>query len=258
MKVNAAHARHGSRDSVAYEARVLDELRGGGTLIPRLYWSGKILVDGVPRSAFAMNRMGVDLAHVLLKYPEGLSGMQVNALSGGIIDALEHAHGKGVLHRDIKPANIMLGGAEQSSVTLTDWGLAKKFIGDDQKHIAWSSKKASMTGTPRYASAWVHRGCQSARRDDIASTLYTVLSLRGQPLPWSNDHPTNAGREKKLTRQEIGALKSAVSGGELCGIHFPALSTWERHLRSMKFSQSPSYNLIRAALAKMATQKYGN
>ena len=49
-----------------------------------------------------------------------------------LAEAVEHAHGRGVLHRDIKPSNVLLSangdGAEQGngwSPKLTDFGMAK-------------------------------------------------------------------------------------------------------------------------------------
>ena len=45
-----------------------------------------------------------------------------------VLDALGHAHGKGVIHRDVKPANVMLEESEESeevSVRVLDFGLAQ-------------------------------------------------------------------------------------------------------------------------------------
>ncbi len=42
-----------------------------------------------------------------------------------VLDALAHAHGRGVVHRDVKPGNIMVTGGPGSAVKLLDVGLAK-------------------------------------------------------------------------------------------------------------------------------------
>jgi hypothetical protein len=42
-----------------------------------------------------------------------------------VLEALAHAHGKGVIHRDIKPANVMLEDSEEVSVRVLDFGLAQ-------------------------------------------------------------------------------------------------------------------------------------
>jgi len=42
-----------------------------------------------------------------------------------ILDALAHAHGRGIVHRDIKPSNVLLAEGSQVSVRVLDFGLAQ-------------------------------------------------------------------------------------------------------------------------------------
>jgi hypothetical protein len=42
-----------------------------------------------------------------------------------VLEALGHAHAKGIVHRDVKPANVMLEAAEEVSVRVLDFGLAQ-------------------------------------------------------------------------------------------------------------------------------------
>jgi serine/threonine protein kinase len=77
-----------------------------------------------------------------------------------ICDALQYAHGEGVLHRDIKPENILLDA--KGRVKLADFGIAK-FTGDTNPMDAASSAAAPevMAAAPNLTSASAALGTPS-------------------------------------------------------------------------------------------------
>jgi tetratricopeptide (TPR) repeat protein/tRNA A-37 threonylcarbamoyl transferase component Bud32 len=74
------------------------------------------------------------------------SGMVVRLLRD-VADALEHAHGKGVVHRDIKPENILLSG---NHAVVTDFGIAKALVTARQDQSAGVTIEGLVIGTPAY------------------------------------------------------------------------------------------------------------
>jgi serine/threonine protein kinase len=90
-------------------------------------------------------------------------------------EALDHAHGLGVIHRDIKPANLMLDAA--SRLWISDFGLAR--LQDD----AGLTMTGDLLSTLRYMSpeqALARRGYLDHRTDiySLGATLYELLTLQ--------------------------------------------------------------------------------
>jgi serine/threonine protein kinase len=90
-------------------------------------------------------------------------------------EALEHAHGLGVLHRDVKPANLLVDA--RGHLWVTDFGLAR-FQGNNELTLT-----GDLLGTLRYMSpeqALAKRGVVDHRTDiySLGTTLFELLTLR--------------------------------------------------------------------------------
>ncbi|MEM7261831.1 MAG: serine/threonine-protein kinase, partial [Planctomycetota bacterium] len=89
-----------------------------------------------------------------------------------VLDALQHAHQKGIIHRDVKPGNILVGTSEgKPRVKVIDFGVAKAL--DRRLTPATLHTRAGrIVGTLEYMSP---EQCSGDRRgDDTRSDLYSA------------------------------------------------------------------------------------
>jgi serine/threonine-protein kinase len=94
----------------------------------------------------------------------------VERIMGQILDALEHAHERGVIHRDMKPANIIL--LEHGAVKVADFGIARLESSE-------LTQAGAVLGTPAYMSPEQFLGQPVDKRSDIFScgvVLYQFLT----------------------------------------------------------------------------------
>jgi len=87
-----------------------------------------------------------------------------------VADALEEAHGIGLIHRDIKPANIMLceQGGRPDVPKLLDFGLVKDVSADDDTAL---TQEGDIAGTPLYMAP---EALTSPEDVDARSDVYAV------------------------------------------------------------------------------------
>ncbi len=79
-------------------------------------------------------------------------------LMGAVLDALQHAHDRGVIHRDLKPANLMFRSHGLEAPILCDFGIAK-LAGDAVVGArARPTRTGVVLGTPGYMSPEQVRG----------------------------------------------------------------------------------------------------
>lgn len=127
---------------------------------------------------------GTSLADVL-KQEGRLSKEEALPLFEQILEALAHAHEKGVIHRDLKPSNVMLVGAERQP-KLVDFGIAK-ILPETGQELQKLTQTGDVLGTVVYMSPEQCMASPLDSRSDLYSMgclMYEVLD--GEP-PFKGD-----------------------------------------------------------------------
>lgn len=108
----------------------------------------------------------------LSSQPETQYFRQVAQIGVQVAEALDYAHGEGVLHRDIKPSNLLLD--IHGRVWVTDFGLAKT---DGTEDV---TDPGDIVGTLCYMAPERFQGQADARSDvyGLGITLYELATLR--------------------------------------------------------------------------------
>lgn len=125
-------------------------------------------VDGETLSQYIKNRQPISLD-------------KFKSIFTQVIEALTHAHERGVLHRDLKPSNIMIKTATDGAplVKIVDFGIAKMLTAELNSAF---TQTGEAIGSPAYMSPEQISGSQQDARTDIYSLGCVMFeALTGAP-----------------------------------------------------------------------------
>ncbi len=166
--------------------------------------------------------LGRDERHVYVAYPYVAGQTLREALRGGAVDdwsavetaaqvleALAHAHSKGVVHRDVKPANVMLEEGDEVSVRLLDFGLAQL------EHSDTLTAVGDVPGTLAYIAPERLAGDEATGAADVwAVGVLLWESLAGRHPFWAVS-PLETARRVERGAQPLAQLRPDLPQ-ELC------------------------------------------
>lgn len=120
------------------------------------------------------------LKEKLQSHPLSLS--EIDRILTQFCEALNYAHGRGVIHRDLKPANALVDAHE--NVFLTDFGIAKLLEGTSN-----FTRTDAVMGTPAYISPEQAQGQTVDARSDIYSLGIILYEMVTGRVPFTADTP---------------------------------------------------------------------
>lgn len=173
---------------------------------------------------------GEDEGHVYIAYEyvqgrtlrevlrtDGLDDRDAVEIAAQMLEALAHAHGRGIVHRDVKPSNVLLEDGPEMSIKLLDFGLAQFDEADTLTAVG------DVPGTLAYIAPERLSGEDASVRSDVWAVgvfLWEALSgahpFWGVPLPEvaatiAAGAPPLETRRTDLPRRLLAVVDSALA-----------------------------------------------
>jgi serine/threonine-protein kinase len=153
-------------------------------------------------------------------YPAGLPEYFAAEIVSAVAEALDYAHGRGLLHRDVKPANILLSdsdpAAQRRRILLTDFGIARPM--DD--NLALTATNMTV-GTVAYMAPEQLMGSALDGRADQYALAASAFQLLTGKLPFENpnaavvisSHLSESPPKLAQRRPDLGRFDPVISKG---------------------------------------------
>lgn len=107
----------------------------------------------------------------------------VRRIAHEVLDALGHAHARGVVHRDVEPGNILL---TASGAVLVDFGIARALEAAGADRV---TLPGVTVGTAAYMSPEQCAGEMSDGRTDLYSLACVLFEMLGGQPPFHHESP---------------------------------------------------------------------
>jgi serine/threonine protein kinase len=174
------------------------------------------------------------------------SSKEIAQLGIQMINIIRYIHKSGYIHRDLKPDNFVFDLDDPNKIYCIDFGLAKKWIDENDNHIEFKSIN-KFCGTVRFASVNSLKGLEQSRRDDLESIGYILIYLFKKKLPWQNVKT----KDKKKRHKLISKIKQNINIDELCQDLPKEIVTYFNYVRNLDFEEKPLYTSLRRLLEKI-------
>ncbi len=139
---------------------------------------------------------GMTLDAFLCERPLGLPWHELRNIALPLLDALTHAHARGVVHGDIKPSNVMVS---EEGLRLFDFGLG--LAQEGVLHgLPQLSRERFNAWTPGYAAPELLEGQSPAPSADIYAVACVIYELAGGKHPFRR-LPSTQARHEHLQRE---------------------------------------------------------
>jgi len=188
----------------------------------------------------AMELLGKSLEDIRKNNEEQLPMRVIIHFGLQMLKIVKDIHDRGIVHCDLKPSNFLIKNNKDNitEVYLIDYGLAKCFLDDKQRHYGLKTNEI-IVGTHRYMSINTHHGFSQSRRDDLESLGYILMFLYHGKLPWQHQTSLSAVIKQK---QEFTWCNDTI--GEFV--------LFINYCKNLSFTDKPNYLYLQNILTNLS------